>query len=487
LTKLEGTSIAAETAADLDRLARARDAIVRIGGAPPLPLSLAEVLLEIALRLDDGPTALNAWRSYAREGVQEGTWVSAARLLGAALPGWRRGGLTPQRRNDIVEGLRISQFFELAVLIADDNRFSDRANYVSAPYVVDMFVYKQMVTELRKVTDAYYRDLANGKADAKAWQGAVMVSAEKLWSRLYFQGARPPFNLDALTAQLARRFGTYASIGRTGEVEDLHYGHVFADDPRTIEQYGRKATIRRVALDRMLSNGYESWIWDGRQAHGGWAGRDRVYLVRPGYADRSLADWRVLTEAAVRAEHEGRIARLTVGDDDIARADATAFLPGLAARLEWEGQNAILDDLRTARVPFAELKGRFIAEHDRIRLDSSFYAHEGRHVLDKIAFGNSLSSEELEFRAKLSEIAFSEHTRLNFGAILNANMGDPTSPHGRANKRVAAGLLAWMEAHRDAIAGLDRARPLMPQFDKLTDDQMREAARAMDPWAPRAD
>jgi len=381
--------------------------------------------------------------------------------------------------------LRTSAFFDLAALIADDDRFADRASYLAQPYVADTFGYAQMMTKLQSLTDGYYRDLANRKADATAWQGAVMTAARELWSRLDFQGVRPPFDLEAFRAELARRFATYASIGQTGEVVDLHYGHIFADDPRAIEQYGRKATIRRVALDRMLSNGYESWVWDGRQAHGGWAGKGRVYLVRPGYADGSLAEWRLLTEPSVRAEREELIARLTVGDDDIARADPSAFLPGLAQRLEWQGQNAILDELRAAGVPPGDLKGRFIVEHDRVRLDASFYAHEGRHVLDKLAFGKQLSDEELEFRAKLSEVAFSEHARLNFGSILNANMGDPTSPHGRANKRVASGLLAWMEAHRTAIPGLDPARPLFPQFDKLTDDQMREAARSMDPWAPK--
>ena len=48
------------------------------------------------------------------------------------------------------------------------------------------------------------------------------------------------------------------------------------------------AFVSRIALDRMISNGYESWVWDGRQAHGGWAKEDRVYQVRPGYADAAL-------------------------------------------------------------------------------------------------------------------------------------------------------------------------------------------------------
>jgi hypothetical protein len=42
-----------------------------------------------------------------------------------------------------------------------------------------------------------------------------------------------------------------------------------------------------------------------------------------------------------------------------------------------------------------------------------------------------------------------------------------------------------MQAHRAEVTGLDAARPLLPQFDKLTNDQMRAAMRSMDPWAPK--
>ena len=45
--------------------------------------------------------------------------------------------------------------------------------------------------------------------------------------------------------------------------------------------------------------------------------------------------------------------------------------------------------------------------------------------------------------------------------------------------------LTHVLADRPAIAGLDPERPLLPQFDKLTDDQMRKAVRTMDPWAPK--
>lgn len=52
-----------------------------------------------------------------------------------------------------------------------------------------------------------------------------------------------------------------------------------------------------------------------------------------------------------------------------------------------------------------------------------------------------------------------------------------------ANARIMKGLVAWMDAHGGEIPSLDRSRPILPQFDRLTDDQMRAAFRSMDPWA----
>ena len=45
------------------------------------------------------------------------------------------------------------------------------------------------------------------------------------------------------------------------------------------------------------------------------------------------------------------------------------------------------------------------------------------------------------------------------------------------------GLVAWMREHGSDIGGLDLARPLLPQFDLLTDEQIRAAFRSMDPLA----
>ena len=72
---------------------------------------------------------------------------------------------------------------------------------------------------------------------------------------------------------------------------------------------------------------------------------------------------------------------------------------------------------------------------------------------------------------------------LGVGSNFSPNIGPAGSGHGLANARVMKGLLAWMQAHAREIPALDPSRPLLPQFDCLTDEQMREAFCSTDPWA----
>jgi hypothetical protein len=485
LDRLRGVSIARQTKDDQKRLARARDVIAAVAGTQPLPLDVADAWLETSLRLDDGPLALTAWRAYAREGAEHSSWADAGRRLGAILPRWTPRARTQTMRNDLVEALRASRFYDLAVLIATDERFRDAGEFAKTERTAELILYTNTLAEIRAMTDACYRDIANRKGDGQKYVAALMGIVQKFWSQLHFEGAPPPPTEDNLVAEFAKRFGAVVNAGRTGGVQDLHFGHIFIDEARAIEQYGRSASIRLVSLDRLVSNGYESWVWDGRQAHGGWASDDRIVQVRPSQADGAFRVLNRMFDPAQRAELEQKIATLTTLDETLAKTGPAVFLPGLAVRLEWQGNNAILDRLKARGLAGEPLKSAFMIEQSRIKTASSIDAHEGRHVLDKLAFPGQLSSEELEFRAKLSEVVFCEEPRVAFGSIFNANMGDPSSPHGRANKRVAEGVVSWMDSHRAEIKGLDPARPLLPQFDKLTDDQMRAAMRAMDPWAPK--
>ena len=66
------------------------------------------------------------------------------------------------------------------------------------------------------------------------------------------------------------------------------------------------------------------------------------------------------------------------------------------------------------------------------------------------------------------------------GGILSRNIGDGTS-HGKANQRIMKGLVEWMTENRASIANLDPDIPLLPQLDLLTNDQLKQAFRSLDP------
>ena len=129
----------------------------------------------------------------------------------------------------------------------------------------------------------------------------------------------------------------------------------------------------------------------------------------------------------------------------------------------------------------AALREAFIATVARDTLETSIWAHEGRHAIDQQVF-KIKDSPELEYRAKLSEIALAKTPRLS-GSILSP-IGGPTA-HGLANKRVLEGLIAWMTRHAADIPGFDPGTPAALQLDKLTPAQLRAAAQSLDPIAKR--
>ena len=91
---------------------------------------------------------------------------------------------------------------------------------------------------------------------------------------------------------------------------------------------------------------------------------------------------------------------------------------------------------------------------------------------------------QLEFTAKLSEIALSPYPRLAFGSIMAPSVGDGT-PHGQGNARVLRGIGVWMTDHSREIAEFDPRLPPLTQLPNLRVDQLRAAARSLDPLAPR--
>jgi hypothetical protein len=401
-------------------------------------LEATRMLARAALIVGDGASALEGINGYyhVSEFAPPPNAIAAAHAeLARILPAWRGTGA---ERAAIVSALAGIRFFKEASLVAREP--SDVTRYAAALERMDTLI------------NEYYRQMALGEEDDDDLRDGVKREMK-------------PFE------KLKPRFGTYVNIGKTGGFIDAHIGHIVGDRTLAVEQYGRKAAMRFIELDAMVSNGFGVFLSDGQGGDGGWATDKEIYQVRPAYANGALRDWQRLFDEDVRAEADRDLAAETARDIERAKTHPIGEFRGLAMRLKKQ----YLESL--ASLPREE----FMARVEREEFQYSILLHEGRHAIDKLS-KEKFKVWELEYRAKLSEIALADAPRAALQSVVDNTIGGD-SPHGKANEELAKGIVAWMEKHRAEIAGLDPSQPLFPQVDKLTDAQIKSAVRSLDPLA----
>jgi hypothetical protein len=457
------------------------DSLVR--RAPGL-LDPARLLVLGGALAGDRAAIADGWRSYYL--------VSTGDTLRGPLASARRTIRTGQ--GSLARALAESRFFDAAAALALAPDAGSppvaRAAGGSAPPARpgldaesrEIVAYARFADTVTALTDEYYRTTALGSADTNAWHAALDSAGRALWPELRWSGGSPPpFTQERLADEIDRRFGAVINFGETAGYEDLHMGHRVVDDRRTVRQYGRSAAVRFVALDGLVSNGFQSWAWDGRAQHGGWANKMMIVQIRPGYAEGPLHAWRDMTDTARIRRRAERIAEDSAADLALGRRKPVAFFPGVAERLERDGRRQLLDSLRRAGFVGRELEAAFEREIGDAVVEYSIFAHEGRHAID-VGLAEKLKAPELEYRAKLSQVAFAPLPRLAFDGIMSPNLGDET-PHGIANRWVMEGVERWMRVHAAELP-VDPSLPLLPQLPRLSDASLRAAAASLDPLAP---
>lgn len=443
--------------------------------AAPGILHPARWLVAGGVLAHDGAAVLEGWRSYYLVSMGDtatGPLAEPRRTLLAVLPAWR--GQAAQRAA-LVGALADSRFFDAAAALA-----LEAGHPPADGRAAEVAAYARFLWDAQRLTDEYYRRTALGQREHRAWRRELNALGEALWPRLAWNGAPPPYSERRALEELDRRFGAVVTTGETAGYQDMHYGHRVVDEQRTVRQYGHQAPVRFVSLDAMVSNGFQSWAWDGRAGHGGWQNQSGIVQVRPQYVEEPRQAWLALTDTARARRNAATLAADSAADVARARTAPVAYLPGARARMDRDARLALLDSLRAAGLAGMELEAAFQRAYGTAIQESSIFAHEGRHAIDR-ALGR-FDAEELEYRAKLSEVAFAPRPRLALHGIISSTLGDRT-PHGRANERALTGVLAWMQAHAEEIAGLDASAPLLPQMPLLTDAQLRQAFAWQDPLA----
>ena len=467
--RLDGDDTADSALADTAAAAAVR-ALRTLVRQTPGRVQEAHQLLLASLAAGDGAAAVEALDSYylidAAGAEMHSSIPAALAQLRPMLTGWHADRAARAERARLASALGRVRFYDAAALVA--------------PAGTDILEYAKYCRRIAREANEYYRRTLVASERPDALTRLAIRAEHDLWPRLTWAGAPPRFYPAAAEVELGRRFGALLQLGITGGYYDMHLGHVVGDERRTVTQYGKTARVTFIALDGMVTNGLQSWAWDDAGGHGGWQRRDTIVQVRPIFVEHALSLWESADPARRSAEVQN-IEADSAADWTIARGDSIGYLPGVASRLHRDGRDALIDSLRRAGVPDSTLGREFVRVASRLIRESSIIAHEGRHAIDD-ALDPRLSPEDREFRAKLSEIAFAARPKMVMSAIVHPNIGDAT-PHGRANARVMLGLIRWMRAHRSEIRGFDGKLPVLPQLPLLTDAQLRQAFRSMDPLA----
>lgn len=441
----------------------------------PGALGPAELLVESAALLRDRDALRLGWESYY---LSELDPTSAGTILSAA----HRTMRSESPWDALLRGLTSSALYDAAALVtlAPDGSLRTDPAARAAAETVPYAAYNRAV---RVATDTYYRTLAGGAAvDTAQWLDTFHRLTRQVASR-YSGISFDALDVDSATRILVRRFGVRINNEHTAGIHDLHMGHAVIDERWTVTQYGHAASVHFVSLDGMVSNGYQSWAWDGHAAHGGWGTDSTIVQVRPVYARGPQAVWPRLTDPRIVRDAATKLTQDSAGDVVHAKREQTGYFPGVEERLMRDGQHELLTTLEAKGYRGRELEQRFKAAYAAATRQSSIVAHEGRHAIDA-TLHLPLTSAQREYRAKLSEVAFATIPRLALGSILNATTGNDT-PHGTANAQLLAVLTQWIDAHRGRVAGATGTAsvPAVLLIPNLTDAQLREITRLADPLA----
>jgi hypothetical protein len=448
-------AISAEALAGIDAAA---------GGSP----DVAGARFSLAMSQRDAAAAFQAWRAYYW--LNETDAPQALSAYTGRVEALFAVGLAPNAGD--ADALALLDLLVRAGFTADARQYAAELGWAarnrdsSAWRRIDS--YFTFDAAVREATLRANREMASG-GRARWYQRAIREATDALLEANDLSTRGNP------TAALAEHFGVYGTFppGETSGYPSLHGGHLAQDERMHVSQYGREGEVRFIVVDNMLANGYESWLWDGWAEAGGWSSDGNVIVqVRSAYTDGPLRRLRRTRPGPERDRYLASLADMTANELRALGQDGVAPTPATAAKLEMQVMDQIV-----ARVGNDD--AAFIAEVWRGTNQTSIESHEGRHALDN-ANERGLSVQQLEFRAKLSQIIFADYPRLGLASVAGGQHND--TGHGVGNRLVMEGYRNWMREHRGEIAGFDANRPTLSQLDLLTDPQIVAAARSMDPW-----
>lgn len=429
----------------------------------------AKLLVGTGILKKDGPLVLYGWTAYFHFLTADSAYPylqKPARTLSNILPHWKGNTLPLKEREQLARALAGSGFYEHAALLA-------------GPSQQDIIVYAGYLQELGRVTDNYYRQVAQHTASDSLFERQVMTLCAGVLKDLHLSAGKDSLTYEKFLEIMQPRFGTMGFFGVTSSssTREVCLGHIVNITRKEVLQYGYKASLTFIEIDLMTSNGLISWLSGKRSGNGGWSVNDTIYRVREVYMKQPVEAWTLVTDSTTRAE------QLSIFEKAIASttADTATLLNGINIRLRINAMDSLYATLHRQGLRDGELQLQFMNTLERKEEAASIFAHEGRHSIDQIYFAKDFEkapTSEREYRAKLSELSCADFPLFIFGKLLSS-LG--TSGHGMANRRILEDALAWVGKHQEEISGYDTRLPAIQQLHLLSASQIQTCFREADP------
>ena len=440
----------------------------------PENIELAYLQMGLSLILKNKNMFWEGWHNYFRlpKDKEARSFLSQSQdSLIQGLESWESGVVSL----NLIEGLVFSRLYDFAMMML---KF-DSIGLNKQPYVEKIKHYYQYINQTQDNAFSYYREKALGNNDCDSFFAKQDKLDLWMWEMLKGKKEEKDFSKRNLESELYKQFGLKMMFTGRGESQDLIIfgGHGYIEETVQIEQYGRKGSFKYIKLHNLVGNIYDHW-YRNYVGIGGWASiGGEVMQVRNWYVNYPVSVWNKLNDQEAREKWLKEINSQMEKDTKLLEKDPYAFPTGFADHIKFLRYDQMIQSLKQKGLNGRALKMAFFSDVEYFFEYTGMHLHEARHVLDNpiyLANREKYPLEVREFRAKLSEIAFSPDPHLV--------VAESILEEGTANRSVIEVIVNWMQENKKAIENYDWTKPVILQLMSLTKDQLIEAVRSVDPF-----
>lgn len=279
--------------------------------------------------------------------------------------------------------------------------------------------------------------------------------------------------IDSLNAKIEDKFQIrikyFSSYGF-----GCHFGYILKVSDKKISQWGQEENLKVVFLKDMESNGLANWLSKGNGGVGGWnSGTNEVVaLLLDSSGSLSFLD---------DEKREGLLKEAEKKETKPDPKDPCQiyYSPVLSNKLITKQLELEKENYKTESSLNMSFNEYFMKKVMDQYISTSIYVHEGQHAIDARYSNPSTWTGELDYRAKLSELAYGTMQFIKLTSLHDMTLGDPikTDNHSMANNQIYKDIVEQIYKNSERYPEINTKKNIMLQLINLDESDIQEIAK----------